>query len=89
MEESSQNENEMNNNDEIYLNDCCNGRGEDGRRITCRQVCKQKIYINVDEGEEKMKYFLKNCIFKEVSGDTIVEMHYVVHFIMQMTISQC
>jgi len=33
MEKSSQNENKMNNNDEIYLNDCCNGRGENGRRV--------------------------------------------------------
>jgi hypothetical protein len=66
----------------MYLNDCCNGRGENGRIITFRQVCKQKIYINANEREEIMNLKKKNCIFKEVSGDVIVEMHYVVHFIV-------
>jgi hypothetical protein len=32
MEESYQNENIINNNDEIYLNDC-NGRKKNGRRV--------------------------------------------------------
>ncbi len=39
-----------------------------------------KKNINVDEGEERKKEFFKTCIFKEISGDMMVEMHYVVHF---------
>jgi hypothetical protein len=43
------------------------------------QVCKQKIYINVDEEKKKWKFFRK---IKEKSGDKIVEMHYVSHLIV-------
>jgi hypothetical protein len=38
-------------------------------------------------GKKKMKENLKNYIFKEKSGDMIIEMHYVGHFIVKMTIS--
>jgi hypothetical protein len=33
MEKPSQNANKMNNNDERYLNDYCNGRGDNGRKV--------------------------------------------------------
>jgi hypothetical protein len=38
-------------------------------------------------GKKKMKENLKNYIFKEKSVDMIIEMHYVGHFIVKMTIS--
>ncbi len=38
--------------------------------------------INVDERKEIIKELKKNCIFKEESGDMIVEMQYVGQFIV-------
>ncbi len=55
MEESSQNENTMNNNDEIYLNDVVMEEEitEEDSRISPRMQTKENI--NTNEGKEKMK----------------------------------
>jgi hypothetical protein len=45
------------------------------------KVHKQKKKNYANEGEEKINFF-KNCIFKEKSGNTIVEMHYIGHSII-------
>ncbi len=73
MEESYQNENIINNNDEIYLNDC-NGRKKNGRR-----VWNSTKFAN---RRKKLENFEKISIFKEKNANMIVEMHYVGHFIV-------
>ncbi len=47
---------------------------------------RTKESINVDEGKKELNKTWKFCIFKEESGDMIVEMQYVGHFIVYMTI---
>jgi len=60
MEWSFQNKNIMNNNDEIYLNDVVM---EEEYEIQPNLQIKKNV--NIDEGEERIKEILKNCIFKK------------------------
>ncbi len=54
MEESSQNENRMNNNDEIYLNDVVM-EDEIMRKLGMQPSLQTKGSIDVNEGKEKKK----------------------------------
>jgi hypothetical protein len=54
MEESSQNENRMNNNDEMYLNDVVM-EDEIMRKLGMQPSLQTKGSINVNEGKEKNK----------------------------------
>ncbi len=71
----------MNNNHEIYLNDIVMEK-EIIEEFGIQPSLKTKKNVNVDEGKEKIKENLKFYIFKRKSGERIVEMHYVGHFIM-------
>jgi hypothetical protein len=55
MEELSQNENKMNNNDEIYLNDVVMEKERMKEKFEIQPSLQTKENINVDEGKEKMK----------------------------------
>ncbi len=71
----------MNNNDEIYLNGVVMEEERMEEEFEIQPSLQIKENINVDERKETIKrIFFKNCIFKEESGDMIVEMQYVGHF---------
>jgi hypothetical protein len=63
MEESSQNENIMNNNDEMYLNDFVMEE-EIIEKFGIQPSLQTKKNVNVNEGKEKIKENLKNLHFQ-------------------------
>ncbi len=77
MEESSQNENTMNNDNEKYLIDVVMDN-----ESKIQPSLQTKENINVDEGKKELRKTWKFCMFKEENGDMIIKMHYVGHFIV-------
>ncbi len=67
----------MNNNDEIYLNDVVMEEEKIEKSPNFSQVCKEKKILMQMKGKKELVKILKNYIFKEESGNMIVEMHYV------------
>ncbi len=72
----------MNNNDEIYLNNVVMEEEKMEEEFEIQPNIQTKTYINANEREEELRITFKICIFKEKSGDMIIELHYVGHFIV-------
>ncbi len=72
----------MNNNDEIYLNNVVMEEEKMEEEFEIQPSIQTKKYINANKGKKKLRITCKICIFKEKSGDMIIEIHYVGHFIV-------
>jgi hypothetical protein len=82
MEEFSQNENKMNDNDEIYLNGIVMEGEIMEEEFEIQLSLQIEESINANEGGKTRKENLKEMYFQKNNENLIVKMHYVGHFIV-------